>query len=225
MIALVQRLREDSEDKDVIQEIEAIKGWGTARVRLNGGNDRKSPDAGWQPRSGSDYPTIVCEHAFTQSEEALKQKAQDWVHRTNGGVRWVLGFKLEYPTKSETLQGWLWLWQAVQRPDGSYHLHAVDNLNRQVLYSISYYCHSLIFSPKQFIPENPERSTLELKLRYFLAPTSTIPAHIQNRVISIPLLDLPEAIATEIEAETRREALNRVAKEGAADASLPAASP
>ncbi|KAL8943114.1 MAG: hypothetical protein Q9211_001102 [Gyalolechia sp. 1 TL-2023] len=177
ILALTEKLRANGENPEAMREIKAIKDTASAKVRVlneHGAYDQLGPDASWSPSLKCRYPSLVLEVAHSESERHVRTKALKYFCGTDGAIRHVLVLKVTPPHRS--LKGWLWLSQPVKTAEGT--LKAVEVIQR-----------------KAFIPEDKNLSALPLKLGYFLSTDTSLPQHLRDIEISLPLLELPEVVA------------------------------
>ncbi|KAI4117118.1 MAG: hypothetical protein LQ338_007610 [Usnochroma carphineum] len=184
---------EERLSKAVKKEINAIRPLRDPDIKVSGPGvyNVLIPDIAFQPHAGSGYPTFVAEVANSEQEVDLIAKASRYLLKTHGNVRCVLGLKIRYPP-GPRLEGWIYLWEAKENPDGSYAVVTV--INR-----------------RQFMPYEGW-DTLLLKLQYFLSPETTLPNHVQNLEIQIPLSDLADELADEQRADQPTDERNRELK-------------
>lgn len=201
---------EERLSKAVKKEINAIRPLRDPDIKVSGPGvyNVLIPDIAFQPHAGSGYPTFVAEVANSEQEVDLIAKASRYLLKTHGNVRCVLGLKIRYPP-GPRLEGWIYLWEAKENPDGSYAVVTV--INRRVRYRTQWECIPLIYILQQFMPYEGW-DTLLLKLQYFLSPETTLPNHVQNLEIQIPLSDLADELADEQRADQPTDERNRELK-------------
>ncbi|RFU72612.1 telomere-associated recq-like helicase [Trichoderma arundinaceum] len=187
-----------SKGKDPAAEFAAkIANGGSARILLDDISDdefqpskpvRREPDTQFQHREAF-YPGVVIEVSYSQDGKSLRKLASDYILRSNGDIRVVIGLDLNYHGKESTVSMWR---RNFLQEDGE----ELETL--EVMQEIR--CQP--FRAPDGSPADPD-ACLTLRLRDFA--TDEIPLKYDNTVLSITYRQLYDDLTRAEEMQSARD--------------------
>jgi len=109
---------------------EKIRPTNSVTIEFNTSHDNKhSPDASFKHLDAK-YPGVVMDVSYSQKRQDLPRLAQDYITRSNGAIKVVVGTDLDYRGKEATLS--VWRAQIRVSTAGRKRLHVQQTLSDQV---------------------------------------------------------------------------------------------
>lgn len=97
---------------------------------------RKTPDGSFDHTDCPRYPSLVLEVAHSQRQLPLEKLAKDYIQKTKGAIRTVVGIKVDYESDANTAR--FMIWQASQ-PDENGEI-SVNKPDTEIVGTLCLFC-------------------------------------------------------------------------------------
>ncbi len=89
---------------------------------------------------------MVIEVAYSQKERDIPHLADNYILKTNGSIRAVVGLNIDYKMKRGTVS--MWRPKYTKNEQGEIEVEAAEIIKDQVYLMDTFFCHAILTSPR-----------------------------------------------------------------------------